>query len=317
MAIVRITCPACTFSRELPAEKVPDRPVQVTCPRCKGSFPFSKREVNADLPQASVAPAHVDTTCRAAAVPPPIPDRDVVPPPPPKSTPHPPAQRSPRPGAPPPRTSPVGRPEAENGSRLRTIRLVILVLLLACTIVYALREKIPYQKMRQAVVPTRQVITIPPPTGTPPALSAENISIRVSPGSAPGESGSSPSSASSPPSGSRFEPFDFYIFIFAVNAPGKVRVNGQEYKEIKNEPDMQYSINAFGDPFRYGSNTIEFNLDPQRGGNRHFAPELKMQVFRKIGGVGGERRTIGEWRLSDKDGWQRSVTLEIPEVPAP
>lgn len=39
---VKITCPNCSFSRDVPTEKVPDKPVQVTCPGCKQCFPFSR-----------------------------------------------------------------------------------------------------------------------------------------------------------------------------------------------------------------------------------------------------------------------------------
>jgi predicted Zn finger-like uncharacterized protein len=39
---MKIVCPHCNFSREVPEEKVPDRPVKVTCPKCQQGFSFDK-----------------------------------------------------------------------------------------------------------------------------------------------------------------------------------------------------------------------------------------------------------------------------------
>lgn len=38
MSNFTITCPYCRFSKEIPPHRIPDRPVQVTCPRCGGKF---------------------------------------------------------------------------------------------------------------------------------------------------------------------------------------------------------------------------------------------------------------------------------------
>lgn len=42
MSMLTISCPSCGFSRQVPAEKVPDDPRRVTCPRCKGIFVYTK-----------------------------------------------------------------------------------------------------------------------------------------------------------------------------------------------------------------------------------------------------------------------------------
>jgi len=42
MTTIRVTCQHCSFSRDVAAEKVPDRPVQVTCPKCSKTFTFHK-----------------------------------------------------------------------------------------------------------------------------------------------------------------------------------------------------------------------------------------------------------------------------------
>jgi len=42
MSLLPISCPSCGFSRQVPAEKVPDGPRRVTCPHCKGIFTYTK-----------------------------------------------------------------------------------------------------------------------------------------------------------------------------------------------------------------------------------------------------------------------------------
>ncbi len=49
---MRITCPNCGFSRDVPPEKLPQRPVRATCPQCRHKFPFTPAP-----PAAAPAPA--------------------------------------------------------------------------------------------------------------------------------------------------------------------------------------------------------------------------------------------------------------------
>jgi len=51
MAEQTLTCPHCGFSRALPAETVPDRPLRVTCPKCRESFSFQKPVAGEPLPK--------------------------------------------------------------------------------------------------------------------------------------------------------------------------------------------------------------------------------------------------------------------------
>lgn len=317
MAAIRITCPDCSLSREVPEEKVPDRPVQVTCPRCRGRFTFIKgaeRETVAGLSMDAAA----DDAARqasAAAAPAALPDRTAAAQPA-AAEPQPPVRQRPVVGTPegvrkPAAASPAG--SETKGFPWQWVRIALLLLLLA-GVIYKLRDQIPFLQKVRLPVKVRQVITIPPPAGTlPAALPAGSITLQPVPGVTQAES-ASPSSATTPASsGKSLAPFDLSVFIYAVNAPGRVRVNGQDFKEIKAERDMQYNINTFGDHFRIGSNTIEFELAPQQG-EGHFPPQLHMTVSRT---VGRESRTIGEWRLSDREGWRKSVSLEIPEVSTP
>jgi hypothetical protein len=103
---------------------------------------------------------------------------------------------------------------------------------------------------------------------------------------------------------------DLSVFIYAVNAPGSIRVNGQELSVIEAEADMQYNINKFGEHFQVGGNTIEFDVTPRTGDGRNLSPEIHMKVSR-----GG--KVLGEWHLSDKTGWSRSVTVDVPEGKSP
>jgi len=41
MSNTSITCPHCNFSKETPMERIPQNDVQVTCPKCKQTFPLS------------------------------------------------------------------------------------------------------------------------------------------------------------------------------------------------------------------------------------------------------------------------------------
>jgi hypothetical protein len=42
MGMLTVSCPSCGFSRQLPAEKIPDGPRRVTCPHCKEIFVYNK-----------------------------------------------------------------------------------------------------------------------------------------------------------------------------------------------------------------------------------------------------------------------------------
>jgi len=315
MATILITCPDCGLSRELPEEKVPDRPVQVTCPRCKGSFTFIKsaeRETSAGL--SGESSADVALTQAAATDSAVLPGREAAAQPA-AAQPNQPAVARQRPRA----GTPAGGRQPAAAGPVETkrfpwqgLRIALLLLLLVC-VIYKLRDQIPFLQKVRLPVKVRQVITIPPPSGQLPlAPPAGSITLQSAPAAPQTESAAPPSTTAAPSSGKSLAPFDLSVFIYAVNAPGKVRVNGQDFKEIKGERDMQYNINAFGDHFRFGSNTVDFELAPQQGGS--LPPQVHMTVSRT---VGSERRTIGEWRLSDREGWRKSVSLEIPEVTTP
>ncbi|MRR58289.1 MAG: hypothetical protein EG824_08775 [Deltaproteobacteria bacterium] len=55
--MLTVSCPACGFSRQLPAEKVPDGPRRVTCPRCKELFIYTKPGSPPEADDASVVAA--------------------------------------------------------------------------------------------------------------------------------------------------------------------------------------------------------------------------------------------------------------------
>jgi hypothetical protein len=72
---VKITCPHCGFTRDIPSELVPKKEVQVTCPKCKQRFPLSTGRQSDD-----------EITMLRQIMPDPVPEAVVPLQPPPKST---------------------------------------------------------------------------------------------------------------------------------------------------------------------------------------------------------------------------------------
>lgn len=68
-----LTCPHCGFSRELPAVKVPERPLRVTCPKCRESFDYRKPAAAAPPPAEESQPPSVAPPAAAAEPSPPRP----------------------------------------------------------------------------------------------------------------------------------------------------------------------------------------------------------------------------------------------------
>lgn len=67
MSMLRITCPHCSFSRDVPADKLPDQPVQANCPKCKQSFSFSKADATEAPTVAAPPPPQVPPPIAPAA----------------------------------------------------------------------------------------------------------------------------------------------------------------------------------------------------------------------------------------------------------
>jgi len=73
---MKIVCPHCNFSREVPDGQIPDHPVKVTCPKCQQGFGFDKSVVMAvSAPTAGLDEAAAASTATAA----PAPERTVCP----------------------------------------------------------------------------------------------------------------------------------------------------------------------------------------------------------------------------------------------
>lgn len=54
---MNISCPHCNFSRVVEPDKVPDRPVKVSCPKCKQGFTFDKSELDKKVKEQVSCPA--------------------------------------------------------------------------------------------------------------------------------------------------------------------------------------------------------------------------------------------------------------------
>lgn len=77
MSMLTITCPSCSISRQVPAEKVPDGPRRVTCPQCKQVFTYTKPATPApsagETPSAPVPPLQAPPRHQSAASDTPVP----------------------------------------------------------------------------------------------------------------------------------------------------------------------------------------------------------------------------------------------------
>jgi hypothetical protein len=69
MADLTLTCPHCGFARTMPAEKVPERPIRVTCPKCKESFAYHKPAAVPVPPESPLPPSAVPPSGAAAPAP--------------------------------------------------------------------------------------------------------------------------------------------------------------------------------------------------------------------------------------------------------
>lgn len=78
---MKIACPHCSFTREVPDAQIPDRPVKVTCPKCQQGFSFDKTAAAVtaafdatfgDTPDPAAGPATgpaaATTTCPACGL---------------------------------------------------------------------------------------------------------------------------------------------------------------------------------------------------------------------------------------------------------
>lgn len=69
---MRLTCPHCGFSKDTPADKFPPGTREVTCPRCKKTFPLPDREeppAPSDAPERGTAEPRPDEPPRRPTVP--------------------------------------------------------------------------------------------------------------------------------------------------------------------------------------------------------------------------------------------------------
>lgn len=77
MSMIRISCPHCSFSREVAADRLPDQPVQATCPKCKQVFEFDKASAPvvppAPMPIMAPPPPSGGSEALSTSLPPPLP----------------------------------------------------------------------------------------------------------------------------------------------------------------------------------------------------------------------------------------------------
>lgn len=69
---VIITCPHCNYSRSVPAGRIPQGTVSVTCPKCRGIFPFAHSGTQPPVPPSMESPASPDSQSPPTSSPPPL-----------------------------------------------------------------------------------------------------------------------------------------------------------------------------------------------------------------------------------------------------
>ena len=72
---MRLTCPHCGFSKEVPDDRLPQVPTRVSCPQCKESFALPLPSAPAVAPADFPAPEVVEVAAQKTAPAPPLADR--------------------------------------------------------------------------------------------------------------------------------------------------------------------------------------------------------------------------------------------------
>lgn len=132
----------------------------------------------------------------------------------------------------------------------------------------------------------------------------------------PGDGGATETSPAAPTdtsgafSSDENSPESIFVFIYAVNYTGEVRVNGAVIQKLEGEPDMQYNYNHIGKNFRYGQNRIEINF-AELPNPPSTMLEIHLRVSRYL--QDGQKTVLGEWRINDKGTGTKTFDFDIPK----
>lgn len=276
MSMLTVSCPSCSFSRQVPSDKVPDGPRRVTCPRCKGVFEFIK----------PTAPAR-DTNPLPAPLP--------APPPSASSAPQLVARPSSHPLPPAPRRT--RKPFIVAACILVP---VVLLVVLAVSLAGKLRETALLKGVTQGAPDGEyRVIAFPSSDGAP----ADSATP------AGGETPSVPPGAETVQvTDDETSPDNIHIFIYAVNYSGTVTANGTVIQKLGEKPDMQYNYNLMGKGLRYGQNRVEVDFSEIQGPNSSLL-EIHVKISRNTAENGKE--VLGDWRFSDKGSGRKVFDFDI------
>lgn len=88
-----------------------------------------------------------------------------------------------------------------------------------------------------------------------------------------------------------------FIYVYALNYKGVVRLNGKDVYVIKGEEGMNYNYNGFGE-LKPGVNVFEIEYSALEGKSMR---EIKLEVKE-------DRKLIGDWKITDQSG---KKTFEI------
>ena len=73
MSMIHVSCPHCSFSREVPADKLPDQTVKATCPNCHQTFDFNKESARTQPPPVPSPSPAASAAQQEPVFPPPLP----------------------------------------------------------------------------------------------------------------------------------------------------------------------------------------------------------------------------------------------------
>ena len=108
-------------------------------------------------------------------------------------------------------------------------------------------------------------------------------------------------------SGQIEDPSQLYIYVYALNYKGEVKVNGQEFYQIKGEEDMNYNYTGSGSQLQHGQNSIDVNVDAIPGDPWMTKVQIKVYTYDFDT---KEEMVIGEW-VSEEASGETRINLEL------
>ncbi|PLY02547.1 MAG: hypothetical protein C0623_03530 [Desulfuromonas sp.] len=98
-----------------------------------------------------------------------------------------------------------------------------------------------------------------------------------------------------------------YIYIYAINYQGSVRVNGQDFYQIKGEEDMSYNYTGSGSQLQHGNNTIDVTYNSIPGDPWMTKVQVKVYTYDFDS---NKEEIIADWSTEEPTG-ETLINLEL------